>query len=223
MKEPRSTGAIRERAGPPQQARSRETLDRLMAAAEAVLGAEGLEGTTVPGIAAAAGLSVGAVYRRFTDKDALLRAVYESFFVRAAQLNRASLLSLGWSGAGLEETVKQTVGTMVWNAWERRMLLRALLTYAVSHPDPVFRREARTVAAASLAGAEAILLRHRDEIPHRDAEAAVRFALFAVDATLRAAVLADSAELPSSASDAESLTTELGSLCLCYLGVYTDE
>jgi AcrR family transcriptional regulator len=219
--ESRTTAA--ERARPPRQARSRETLDRLMAAAEEVLGAEGLEGTTVPGIARAAGLSVGAVYRRFTDKDALLRAVYESFFTRAAQLSRASLLSLGWSGAGLEETVRRTVATMVWNAWERRALLRALLTYAGSHPDPGFRAQARAVAAASLAGAQAILLRHADEIPHRDPQAAVRFALFAADATLRAAVVADAAELPAGAADADTLTAELGTLVLSYLGVYEGE
>jgi AcrR family transcriptional regulator len=218
-----STPLMKSRARPTRQARSRDTLDRLLAAAEEVLVAEGLEGATVPGIARTAGLSVGSVYRRFPDKDALLRAVYDRFFTRAAELNRASLLSLGWSGAGLAETVRRTVGAMVWNAWERRMLLRALLTYAISHPDAAFRREARAVAATALAGAEAILLRHRDEIPHTDPDAAVRFALFAADATLRAAVLADSSELPASASDAESLTAELGTLCLCYLGVYDGE
>ncbi|MDB4950032.1 MAG: TetR/AcrR family transcriptional regulator [Gemmatimonadetes bacterium] len=212
--------AVKVRARPTTQARSRDTLDRLLASAEEVLGERGLEGTTVPEIARRAGLSVGAVYRRFPDKDALLRAVYEAYFARAGELNRASLLSLGWSGAGLAEGVRRTVSTMVWGAWEHRLLLRALLTYAYTHPDPAFRREAEATSAAALAGAEPILLRHRDEIPHTDPEAAVRFALFAAVSTLRAAVLADPGDLPPAALDPDALSAQLGSLCLGYLGVY---
>src|SRR5256885_10292037 len=57
----------------PQQSRSRESLERLLRAATGVLREQGLEGATIPRIAARAGLSPGAVYRRFPDKDALLR------------------------------------------------------------------------------------------------------------------------------------------------------
>src|SRR5882757_1968191 len=59
----------------PQQARSRESLRKLLKAAAEVLGQHGVEGTTIPRIAAHAGLTPGAVYRRFPDKDALLEAV----------------------------------------------------------------------------------------------------------------------------------------------------
>jgi AcrR family transcriptional regulator len=41
-----------------------------------VLAKHGLEGATVSRIAAAAGLSPANVYRRFPDKDALMRAVF---------------------------------------------------------------------------------------------------------------------------------------------------
>jgi len=43
---------------------------------------DGAEAATVPAIAERAGASVGAVYRRFPDKDALLRAVCERFLER---------------------------------------------------------------------------------------------------------------------------------------------
>src|SRR5262252_5506298 len=59
----------------PQQARSRESLRKLLKAAGEVLGQHGVEGTTIPRIAAHAGLTPGAIYRRFKDKDALLEAV----------------------------------------------------------------------------------------------------------------------------------------------------
>src|SRR6476469_4385478 len=72
---------------PTKQARSRLTLHRLLSAAEALLEHCGLEAATVPAIAEAAGVSVGVVYRRFPDKDALLRAVYERFFATTAEQN----------------------------------------------------------------------------------------------------------------------------------------
>ena len=56
----------------PQQARSRESLSKLLKAAVEVLGQQGVAGTTIPRIAAHAGLTPGAVYRRFRNKDVLL-------------------------------------------------------------------------------------------------------------------------------------------------------
>jgi len=53
----------------PQQARSRESLRKLLKAAAEVLGQHGLEGATIPRIAQHAGLTPGAIYRRFPDKD----------------------------------------------------------------------------------------------------------------------------------------------------------
>src|SRR5580704_3171584 len=60
---------------PAHQARSRESLARLLKATIDVLDKDGIEGATIPRIAARAGLSPGTVYRRFPDKDALMREV----------------------------------------------------------------------------------------------------------------------------------------------------
>ncbi|MEU3621927.1 TetR family transcriptional regulator [Amycolatopsis coloradensis] len=60
---------------PPQQARSRESLQKVLAAAEHVLAGQGLEEFTVGAVAEQAGMSVGAIYRRFAGKNQLLYAV----------------------------------------------------------------------------------------------------------------------------------------------------
>ncbi|MFE0024856.1 TetR/AcrR family transcriptional regulator [Amycolatopsis sp. NPDC059021] len=60
---------------PPQQARSRESLQKVLAAAEHVLAERGIEEFTVAAVAEQAGMSVGAIYRRFSGKDQLLYAV----------------------------------------------------------------------------------------------------------------------------------------------------
>jgi hypothetical protein len=62
------------RSGRGQQHDSAGEQKPLKAAAE-VLGQHGVEGATIPRIAKHAGLTPGAVYRRFPDKDALLETV----------------------------------------------------------------------------------------------------------------------------------------------------
>lgn len=60
---------------PPTQARSRERLQRVLDAAEQVLADDGVPGLTTAHIAQAAGVSVGAVYRFFDDKEAIVEAL----------------------------------------------------------------------------------------------------------------------------------------------------
>ncbi|MEV4603427.1 TetR/AcrR family transcriptional regulator [Amycolatopsis sp. NPDC049253] len=67
---------------PPQQARSRESLQKVLSAAEHVLADGGIEEFTVGAVADRAGLSVGAIYRRFSGKDQLLYAVKDELLGR---------------------------------------------------------------------------------------------------------------------------------------------
>ena len=59
----------------PQQARSQETVDRILLAADHEIGERGLAGASTTRIAARAGLSVGALYRFFPDKAAVADAL----------------------------------------------------------------------------------------------------------------------------------------------------
>ncbi|HWA92285.1 MAG TPA: helix-turn-helix domain-containing protein [Rhizomicrobium sp.] len=61
------------------QARSKATRERLLAAGETVFADKGYDGAKLADIAAEAGVSVGAVYFRFKDKDALFQAIAETF------------------------------------------------------------------------------------------------------------------------------------------------
>ncbi|MDH6455329.1 AcrR family transcriptional regulator [Streptomyces sp. SAI-149] len=59
----------------PQQERSRVTQRKILDAAGQVLGETGWDGLVISKVAATAGVSVGSVYERFTDKGGLVRAV----------------------------------------------------------------------------------------------------------------------------------------------------
>jgi AcrR family transcriptional regulator len=60
---------------PPLQARSRKSLQKVLAAAEDVLAADGFDEFTMTAVAERAGVSVGAIYRRFDGREQLLAAV----------------------------------------------------------------------------------------------------------------------------------------------------
>src|SRR5579863_5652122 len=88
---PDSKDSMAKKTLAPQQARSRESMRKLLKAAAEVLGQHGLEGTTIPRIAQHAGLTPGAVYRRFPDKEALLEAVVIGILERQEQRLRSTL------------------------------------------------------------------------------------------------------------------------------------
>ncbi|EME58350.1 TetR/AcrR family transcriptional regulator [Amycolatopsis decaplanina] len=87
---------------PPQQARSRESLQKVLAAAEHVLAGQGFEEFTVAAVAEQAGMSVGAIYRRFSGKNQLLYAVKDELL---GQLETAVSEALGSAAPGLSGLV----------------------------------------------------------------------------------------------------------------------
>jgi AcrR family transcriptional regulator len=124
------------------QERSQDTVERLLAASEELLAEGGAEAATLRAIAARARMSLGNVYRRFADKDAVLRAVYVRFFERAAASNREALRDGAWEGVSPEALTRAIVDGMARGYHEHRALLRALILYARTHEDPDFRRRA---------------------------------------------------------------------------------
>src|SRR3954468_5996767 len=103
----------RTRAAHHHQERSRETASRLLEAAESVLEKRGLKGASVPEIARRAGVSPASIYRRFVDKDGLLREVFERFFERSIETNEATLQTSHWASESLDKTVCTLVSGMV--------------------------------------------------------------------------------------------------------------
>ncbi len=77
---------------PVHQNRSRETRDRILAAAETVFAEKGYDGARMVDIAEAAGCSIGALYARFKDKDALFGGIVEAFSAESS--NRLANLAL---------------------------------------------------------------------------------------------------------------------------------
>src|SRR5262247_4515900 len=119
----------------PQQARSRESLRKLLKAAAEVLGQHGIEGATIPRIARHAGLTPGAVYRRFRDKDALLEAAILGILERQDERLKVGLTPAMTAKIPLDVFAEQIVGGMVTTYRAHAALLRACRQFTLARAD----------------------------------------------------------------------------------------
>lgn len=162
---------------PAHQARSRQSLARLLKATMEILDEDGLEGATIPRIAARAKLSPGAVYRRFPDKDAMMREVcirvYESSYLQTKE----RLAPERWEEKSLQEIARALIDLSLHGHRVHRGLIRALSLFILQHPDAAFVRKCEDLQGKAFQEVTNLLLSRRHEIRHPHPEDAVRFAM----------------------------------------------
>ncbi|TWH03188.1 TetR family transcriptional regulator [Nocardioides sp. J9] len=95
----------------PKQARSREMVERIVAAGRQVLVEHGYDAFSTNRVAAAAGVSPGSVYQYFPDKGAILDVVLDRYWAEVADQVAASLADrIGETGPGM---VRATADALV--------------------------------------------------------------------------------------------------------------
>jgi len=204
------------------QSRSRESLQRLLNAAEDILTERGLEGATIPRIAARAGLSPGAVYRRFPDKDALLQTVVLTLLEQNDESTKTQLTPEFAEQGSLKHFAKQIIQTSLQEHRQNPILKRSLDQYVLTHPNAAFRKKVMKLNTRTIRRVADFLLLKRKEIKHPDPETAVSFALIQVAFTLRDLILLESMSEDWSSllpKDDNQLLGELTRAFLSYLGV----
>lgn len=207
---------------PAHQARSRESLLRLLKATGEILNENGLEAATIPRIAARAGLSPGTVYRRFPDKDALLREVCIRLFDENYRNTKTLLAAERWKNMSLEEMARSVIAITLKGHRTHRGLLRALFFFIQQHPDAAFVRKSDELEWKTFQDVAELLLTRRKEIRHPDPETAVRFAMLMVGIAAQGVLV-----LPPNPKDLSRLVPdvdaqlerELPRMFLRYLGV----
>lgn len=185
---------------PPQQERSRRTLDRIAQAAVDLLAERGPAATTVQDIVERAGSSVGSFYARFDGKEDLLRYLDQRRWREARERWDQALAEAEPADGGLDGAVEVVVRLLLdVQAGGGPAQVDATLAGdgpSESHLD--FRTRVRS-------DARRLLLAHRDRIDHPEPEAAVDFLVRVLEATIPTLTGRDSAE-------------ELHRLALGYLG-----
>ena len=202
----------------PRQARSRETLDRILEAAEGLAAEKGFEDATVAEIVRRAGSSVGAFYTRFPDKEALLYALYDRYLEQAQATADDALAPARWEGAGVRELLGAVVRFLVQIYRERGGLVRNFVLR--NHTDAEFAaRQERLSHYVSDKLVALILGRAGDEVTHPDPPRAIAFCLSLVFAQIESTVLFGETRSSALSFSDEELAAELTRACLAYLGV----
>jgi AcrR family transcriptional regulator len=201
---------------PPQQLRSRETLDRILDAAEQVLDRKTFNEATLAEIMEHAGVTVGAFYRRFPDKDALLHHLDERFFTELHGRAEDLLQPRRWDGVPVTVIIDEIAAQAVEVYHSRRGLLRSLFIRA--RMDSVLQQSAMKVNQHFLERLRVVLLPHAHEMTHPDPQRAIELGFMMIIGALRELVVFGEI-WPSPPSDMGVLPREIARMYCGYLGL----
>jgi len=201
----------------PRQERSQETLARLLAATEKLLGKHHFEDLSIHQILEASEVSTGSFYARFRSKEDLLPHLYQEYSENLRKRMAADIDPARWRGLALAERIRALLPRAVASYRERRGLLRAVALLARSRPKAVAKSALRERDDQYKAIA-ALLLECRREIAHPDPELAVQTGILFVLAACRDKILFAEAPHPASvALDDRQLADELARALVAYL------
>ena len=206
----------------PKQARSRESFQRLMKAAWHVLNEKGLQGATIPRIAARARVSPGTVYRRFPDKDALLREVVLETLRSADEQNKAVLTPQLAERKSFVELAELAVRTSLASQRANAGFLRAIIQFTLAHPSAAFKKKAVDLESRAFKRVIDFLVLKRAEISHPNPDEAIAFGMLLVGLAIREIVVLDvypDSRDPRLPANDEDLARELTRSFLNYLGI----
>lgn len=159
---------------PALQPRSRKTERNILEAALRILGEIGAEGLTTDRVSQAAGVSVGTIYRRFGNKEQLLRSTqFEFLRIFTENLDHRFAALTDQDAADPARTILHMTRSMAENFRDHADPLRQLLI--VGMQNPVIFQDGRQASVEGGRKYTAQILRHREAIAHEDPEAAVDF------------------------------------------------
>lgn len=210
------------RVSPPRQARSRRTLEKILAALEELLEDRPFEDITVREIVRRSGTSTGSFYARFPTRETLLPALYDRYDASLRELAGQRFgppEGAALREATLEDVVRVLARRVLARHRERKWLMRAVALHARQHPELIPDEQRRRRMDLHREWRD-LLLRHRDRMSHPDPEAAVAFGLFMIVTACREKVVFDRSPHASSfeLSD-DRLVEEMVVALLAYLGV----
>jgi len=201
---------------PPQQSRSQETLDRILDAAEQVLEEKAFGEATLAEIMERVGVTVGAFYRRYPDKNALLRHLDERFFGEMLAKAEELFDPAKWPAATARDIIEGVTREAVQVYTTRRGLLRSLFLRA--RTDTVLQQSALNVNVEFITKLRALLMQRSDEMSHPDPERAIELGFMMMIGALRELVVFGEI-WPAPPAHTPALAAEVSRMYCGYLGI----
>jgi AcrR family transcriptional regulator len=180
-----------------------------------------VEGATIPRIARHAGLTPGAVYRRFTDKDALLESVILGILERQDERLRSGLTPETAAQIPLPVFAGQLINSLVVSYRANAALLRAMRQFVRGKVNTDFWKKVSRFEMRTYEHLVDLILASARDIRHPQPKMAVSLGMMMVISTLHELVVEVSDAkawkglLPQ---DDRALKDELTRSFLSYLG-----
>ena len=201
---------------PPQQARSKKTLEKVLDAAEDVIKERGVGGLTVSEVVRRAGSSVGAFYARFADKEGLLATLHERNCGEGLATAELALDPVRWESADIASIIEELIKFVVAQNRERLGLVLAFMALAATDVSYARRRAATQNKIGGLLAA--LLLARCDEIAHPDPRMAADITVRMVLSTLDCDALERRPPSPETARADEMLAREISRAVVAFIG-----
>jgi AcrR family transcriptional regulator len=134
-------------------------------------------------------VATGSIYRRFTDKEALIRAAFLQLLEKSQETNRQSLLLQRLAGLSLEAALHAVTRALVSQYRAHPGVLKALEQYLDGQGDADFQERAVTLIAGNTRRLVEALLPHHARIAAADPERAITFALLTASTVIEVHML----------------------------------
>jgi AcrR family transcriptional regulator len=199
---------------PPKQRRSRESYERVLDAAHALLEENGFDGFTAQEVAARSGVSIGAIYERFGNKETLLRAVHARLMASMTKAGEAA--SEPAAGAdGAAAAIAAAVAGMARIMNDNRKALRAFMHLGAV--DEVISARGSEASIAVSKTFKRALAPYRADFGHPDPDVALDVAFRIAYSTLARQVMYGPVFESDRRVSWKRLVAELGIACAAYL------
>ena len=199
----------------PKQARSEETLARMLAAAVDLVMERGDDSFTLADVARRAGISVGSITFRFESKDSLLDASHLAALDQHVGRERAMIGMLLQQCSDLESFTLAYASYMGDALLENGPLLRAFMKRAPQRPE--MQKGGQEAATAGQHMASAAFLSFRREIGGPDPERKVKTVFQIIYSAYARQLGLNTLGVPAFIQPFDELKSELGLMALSYL------
>ena len=200
----------------PQQARSRETMNRFILAAERLLREKPFDEITIGEIVEVAERTVGSFYARFDDKWALLRTLMHRYLYQIREFIDDLLTADEWADHGVREMVRVTAHATVGLYRAHGHIFRAGLAFSAT--DETARLEQAAHYQNMSQRMMRAVLEHPDVTSSDEVKARVGLALEAAGAVLDTRLLYSS-DWHNGEADWEQVGRDIEDLFLSISGI----
>jgi len=206
---------------PPKQDRSSRTQAAILKAAREMLEEGGEETLTIAGLAARVGMTTGAFYARFRNKDALLQALFEETLALNQEAMSSFFSNLHESDASLHEIISTFIPPAIELIRNSTALFQL---FGSNHSGPVEENDrSMGLLEGAIVPVKELLQRHAQEIPGRDPELSAAMLVVLVQGMVGWSVHLRHSKNPLVPMQDSLLAAEIVAATLGYLGLNNNQ